>query len=451
VTAQYYDFALTTAMKRFDAVIFDLGGVVLGSPLEGITEYEEMHGIPLGFVNVNVFTRGEQGAFQRLERGELGMEDFYAKFQQELEDPKQIAVFAKFRKRPRDSLPKQLVVNARELFRIMLEKSMKIDPHFIHAIYVLRGSGVKVCALTNNFAPMNGSAPGSINVQILDDLFDSIVESAVEGVRKPEPKAYQLICSRLGVSLNRSIFLDDIGTNLKAAKALGMEGIQVKLKDKKGALEQMEKLLRLNKGYHSSLLPSQSYRGQRLAWDSSSTEGSQTLVAGDVYGFGWNAPVIVFAPISDFWGNTSVALAKSGLFVIHIDLTSRGAAISASSKDVDSLVKKMGLAHRKPIILGSSDGVIVAARSPFCQSSKCGGLILMEIDPSEIASAAGCPVVVLQSTHSSTAKTLPHHAKLVTVEGAMMSERSMGVIVESASTLAKSMDGSNLSLISANL
>jgi putative hydrolase of the HAD superfamily len=58
-------------------------------------------------------------------------------------------------------------------------------------------------------------------------LFDLVVESSQEGIRKPNPQIYQLTCERLGVSPEAAVFLDDLGINLKPARALGMRTIKV--------------------------------------------------------------------------------------------------------------------------------------------------------------------------------------------------------------------------------
>ena len=51
---------------HYRAVLFDLGGVVVGSPLEAIARYEAEQGIPAGFVNRVVVTTGAAGAWSRL-------------------------------------------------------------------------------------------------------------------------------------------------------------------------------------------------------------------------------------------------------------------------------------------------------------------------------------------------------------------------------------------------
>jgi putative hydrolase of the HAD superfamily len=57
--------------------------------------------------------------------------------------------------------------------------------------------------------------------------FDAFVESRVVGLRKPDPRIYLLACRELGVEPSRTAFLDDIGGNLKPARALGMATIKV--------------------------------------------------------------------------------------------------------------------------------------------------------------------------------------------------------------------------------
>ena len=53
-----------------------------------------------------------------------------------------------------------------------------------------------------------------------------MVESAVEGLRKPDPRIYELVCDRLDVDPPRRVFLDDLGVNLKPARALGHDDDQ---------------------------------------------------------------------------------------------------------------------------------------------------------------------------------------------------------------------------------
>ena len=73
------------------------------------------------------------------------------------------------------------------------------------------------------------------------DIFDVIVESAVEGMRKPDPRIYALTCERLGVDPTDAVFLDDIGANLKPARAMGITTIKVDTTAQ--ALQELEAVL----------------------------------------------------------------------------------------------------------------------------------------------------------------------------------------------------------------
>jgi putative hydrolase of the HAD superfamily len=69
-------------------------------------------------------------------------------------------------------------------------------------------------------------------------LFDAVVESSVVGVRKPEPKFYELACAQLAIEPSEAVFLDDLGVNLKPARAMGMATIKVT--DPQTALAELE-------------------------------------------------------------------------------------------------------------------------------------------------------------------------------------------------------------------
>ena len=58
-------------------------------------------------------------------------------------------------------------------------------------------------------------------------LFDHVVESSKVGVRKPEPKFYEMACEMAEVTPEQVVFLDDLGVNLKPARAMGMRTIKV--------------------------------------------------------------------------------------------------------------------------------------------------------------------------------------------------------------------------------
>jgi putative hydrolase of the HAD superfamily len=191
-------------MTSFRAVIFDLGGVVLDSPLHAIARYEAELGIPAGHVNRVVVATGPSGAWSRLERGELGMAEFAPAFERECSEAGH-------------------AISASDMMaRIMASSGPR--PAMLAAIRALRRRGLAVGALTNNWASPREERSAS---DVLRGEFDVYLESSVLGMRKPDPRIYLHACEALKVEPPEAIFLDDIGSNLKAARALGMTTIKV--------------------------------------------------------------------------------------------------------------------------------------------------------------------------------------------------------------------------------
>jgi putative hydrolase of the HAD superfamily len=189
-----------------NTVLFDLGGVVLGSPLHAIRDYEQELGFERNAINLVAANTAPHGAWSRLERGEIQMEAFYALFES-------------------DCSATGLSIDARVMLQRMSEASGP-RPAMLTAIERLREAGFKVGALTNNWGHAE-DADRSDGTRALRDRFDVFIESSVEGLRKPDPAIYRLACERLEVTPEEMIFLDDIGGNLKPALAMGMATIKV--------------------------------------------------------------------------------------------------------------------------------------------------------------------------------------------------------------------------------
>lgn len=203
---------------RYDAVVFDLGGVVYPSPLDVFRAYERDHGLPDRFISEVVLADPEHGAWSRLERGELRFDEFCDAFDAEC-------------------AARGATVSARDLM-VAVGAKLEARSGMVAAIGAIRRHGLKTGALTNNWADDPGRRdPTSLVVE----LFDVVVESAVEGVRKPDPRIYRLVCDRLGVEPTATVFLDDLGANLKPARELGMATIKVA--DPDAALGELETTL----------------------------------------------------------------------------------------------------------------------------------------------------------------------------------------------------------------
>ena len=83
---------------------------------------------------------------------------------------------------------------------------------------------------TSRFAPPTSAILGGERrvLSFPDDqelAFDVIVESSRVGLRKPDPRIYELTLDRLGVAATHAVFLDDLGINLKPARQLGVKKV----------------------------------------------------------------------------------------------------------------------------------------------------------------------------------------------------------------------------------
>jgi putative hydrolase of the HAD superfamily len=96
-------------------------------------------------------------------------------------------------------------------------------PAMLEAIRLIRARDLRVAALTNNWVTSEVRPERAA----LRQLFHVFIESSVVGLRKPDPRIYRLTCRELGVEPAQAAFLDDIGRNLKPARALGMTTIKV--------------------------------------------------------------------------------------------------------------------------------------------------------------------------------------------------------------------------------
>ena len=104
----------------------------------------------------------------------------------------------------------------------------------LDALHLLKTSPeLRTAALTNNFVS-DASSAFTDATEGVRPLFDVVVESAVEHLRKPDPRIYALVCERLEVEPKQCVFIDDIGRNLKPAAALGMATIKCALDDVRG-------------------------------------------------------------------------------------------------------------------------------------------------------------------------------------------------------------------------
>ena len=189
------------------AVVFDLGGVITESPMIAFAAYEREAGLPDGLIRQLNSTDPDTNAWARFERNELDVAGFSAAFEAEAA-----------------ALGHRL-----DAGRVLAALRGEVRPAMVEAIRRLRAHGLPLGMVSNNVSPMERGG----RMDDILDMFDVIVESSIEGIRKPEPEIYQRALERLSEAVGRRIeaadcaYLDDLGINLKPARALGFSTIKV--------------------------------------------------------------------------------------------------------------------------------------------------------------------------------------------------------------------------------
>ena len=191
-----------------NAVLFDFGGVITSSPFEAFADYERRQGLRPGFIRSVNKANPDGNAWARLERSELSIAEFDDAFASESQ--------ALGHRIAGSEILALLAGEVRPVMRTAVRR-IATDPRFVTAV------------LTNNFltgqTADGGGGPAGWS-QVLD-MVDAVVESSRLGVRKPEQRFYELACDELGIEPTQAVFLDDLGINLKPARAMGMTTIKV--------------------------------------------------------------------------------------------------------------------------------------------------------------------------------------------------------------------------------
>lgn len=183
------------------AVLWDFGGVILSSPFEAFNRYEAANGLPTDFIRSVNATNPDANAWALLERNDVGPDEFDALFADESE-----------------ALGHRIA--GADVLGLL---SGEVRPEMVMALDRVIRAGYRTACLTNNVVG------GEQRMEVGDVMvmFDHVVESSKVGCRKPEPRFYEIACELVGVEPSECVFLDDLGINLKPAKAMGMTTIKV--------------------------------------------------------------------------------------------------------------------------------------------------------------------------------------------------------------------------------
>ena len=192
-----------------EAIIWDFGGVFTTSPFEAFNRYEAQAGLPKDLIRTINATNPDDNAWALFERAEIDRRGFDLKFLEE-------------------STALGHPVRGADVLTLL---SGDVRPRMVRALEICK-QHFKVGCITNNMAQGHGpgmasTAEGASKAGSIMLMFDAIIESSKAGVRKPDPRIYQMMCELMAVAPGACVYLDDLGVNCKPAAALGMKAIKV--------------------------------------------------------------------------------------------------------------------------------------------------------------------------------------------------------------------------------
>ena len=212
----------------FKAVLWDFGGVITTSPFDNFNRYEAARGLPLNFIRgVNALNHHDN-AWAKFESSRCTVEEFDVLFAAE-------------------TAAAGHEIRGREVIGLL---GGDVRPRMMKVLTRCKAD-YRVACLTNNANAGQGTGMSSTDQQAADvkavmKLFDVIIESSKEGIRKPDPRIYQLACERIGVAPSSIVYLDDLGINLKPARDMGMTTIKVTSEQQ--AIDDLSRILGIDFG-----------------------------------------------------------------------------------------------------------------------------------------------------------------------------------------------------------
>lgn len=191
--------------ETIKAVLWDFGGVFTTSPFLAFAEFERANKLPEKFLRQVNSTNPKTNAWAQFESNQITLEEFDKAFAAE-------------------SAALGHQVSGTAVINLLRGK---LQPKMIAALKQCKVLGLSVACITNNVRKSKNEVPLGDEMAAVMDLFDYVVESSKAGIRKPNPKIYLMACEALSIEPHQAVYLDDLGINLKPAKALGMQTIKV--------------------------------------------------------------------------------------------------------------------------------------------------------------------------------------------------------------------------------
>ncbi len=179
------------------AVLFDFGGVFMKTVNHRPRQlWDERLGLPHD--SVRQIVHGSL-SWRAAQTGELDVKSYWA------------------------DVGKQLGLNANDLSKLEIDffSGDELDLDLVEYARSLRQRGYTVALLSND----SPALADKLHTLHISDLFDPTVISALIGVMKPDPKAFQITLERMGRPASEVIFVDDMDANVEGARKLGIHAI----------------------------------------------------------------------------------------------------------------------------------------------------------------------------------------------------------------------------------
>ena len=211
-------------LNQYSSIFWDFGGVITSSPFEAFKKFEIQNDLPENFLRKVNSTNPQNNAWALLEQSKINQMEFNDLFFQE-------------------SSELGFGVNGLKVLDL-LEGDLRLG--MVDIIKTLKKMDFIQACLTNNFIPDNDNQPDMMDLNKKTEvfnLFDFIFESKEIGLRKPDQAFYDYVLEKVDIPPEKIIFLDDLGINLKPAKAMGMTTIKVLSESQ--AKEDLERILKI--------------------------------------------------------------------------------------------------------------------------------------------------------------------------------------------------------------
>ncbi len=210
-------------MPRVEAIISDFGGVLTSPLIDSFVAYQDSSGVSLEELGKAMAVIGQRSGVNplfELETGRLSEAEFLGAIGEQLSEQL--------------GRPIEMDGFGERYFATLTPNQPLID-----YMRELRGRGYRLAICTNNVREWADRWRALLPV---DEIFDTVVDSAFVGARKPERRIYEITLERLVVPAQAALLVDDVEANCDGARRLGMRAVHFRTTEQ--TIEEIEAALR---------------------------------------------------------------------------------------------------------------------------------------------------------------------------------------------------------------